>query len=152
MIAVQQRVAVQNAKAGDQAINRLANSVALFPDRSEILGRRNGQLLATRVKKFEIQKLSQDPLELPIASYALQDFTEGKIRKPESPVVQLTLEPFHLRGAAPPEIIHPYGRVDNDHALTDIPPGAQLFQVAVPLHLASQPANSGLPSDVDQQS
>ena len=102
-------------KSCDEAINRLADSVAT-PAKDSVISRRgNGELGASGWKYLAFAEFGKHGLERALVGNALQYLTKNNISHAETLTLKFSVQPLHLRIADPSKIINPNRGINDDH-------------------------------------
>jgi len=80
-IAVQKRVAREQAESSDPAVNRFADGEAAAPQGAIILGSRNGQIRTSGREYLEPNQIGAHALKSGVITNALQHFAENQVRQ-----------------------------------------------------------------------
>jgi len=102
-------------ESSDQAIDGLANRVAMVPQVPIVPAGCDGQAGSAGMEDLEFQELGLDPRETVLVPNSLQNLAKNEIGHPQPLPLQFPIEPprFRVLGAA--QVIDPDGRVDDDH-------------------------------------
>jgi hypothetical protein len=80
-IAVQKRVAGEQAESGDPAVNRFADGKSPSSQGAIILGSRNGQIRTSGRESLEPHKIGAHALKSGVITNALQHFAQNQVRQ-----------------------------------------------------------------------
>jgi|ERR1700677_2134485 len=90
VVPVKQRVALGQTESGNDAVDRLANRMALRAESTVVLRRAGSQRPTSAVEHLEIREYSQDAVERQVLTDSMQNFAQNKICQSEALLRQLS--------------------------------------------------------------
>jgi hypothetical protein len=112
-VAMQQGMTFQNAKTGDEAVDRLANGMAARPEATIVLRGNDGEAFSASREDGESGELAPDAPEGEFIADALENFTEDEVSQGERPAFKLVFEPVGMRIDRSAEVVDPDSGVDD---------------------------------------
>ena len=111
-VVMQKLVAVKQAEAGNEAIDRFTNVHSLQSESLVMLRGRDGEINSSGRKDFKLFQRRTSGVKLSWRSDPLQHFTENQIGQAQTLPAHFPVEPISLRCGPVPEVIDPHGRID----------------------------------------
>jgi hypothetical protein len=145
-VAVKQGMAVQEAKACDEAVNCLADGMAAPSEETIVLRGNYREFFASGWKDGEPGEFAPDTPEGGFLPDALQDCAQDEVGKSERLSLELAVEPVGVWIHCSAEVVDPDSGVDDGHGSELFLRAAQagFFQVALPPYFAAKAAEGCL--------
>src|SRR5687767_10916658 len=121
-----------------------------MPQPAIVVCRFRGKRDVNEIDDLELEELRLDRGRFAVIAEPLQHFREDDRRQADPIVIQMEIKPLRFRVRHAIQEIDPNGTVDNDQGLR-LAVRAHRVEIAFPLDLAAQTADTRLPSGLNQQ-
>jgi hypothetical protein len=115
VVPVKQRMALSQTESSNDAVDRLANRVAMCAESTVVSRGGDGQRLTPTVEHLEIRQYPQDVAECQVFTDSLQNFAQNKVCQSEALLRQLSTKPIGVGIYGSRKVIDPDRGIHNGH-------------------------------------